>query len=55
MANSKTKYMVNTYDRGIHYVWATNRTAARARIGYRIFGRNFWDYGDVDMWTVTEV
>lgn len=48
-----SKYCVNTYDYGKHYVWATNKTAALSRVGFRIFGKNCWDYGDIDRWDVT--
>lgn len=50
-----SKYMVNTYDYGKHYVWATCKHAALSRVGFRIYGRNCWDYGDIDHWEVTEV
>lgn len=50
-----SKYCVNTYDYGKHYVWATNKIAALSRVGFRIFGKNCWDYGDIDMWDVTLV
>lgn len=49
-----SKYMVETYNRGRHYVWAKSPQAARSRIVYRIFGRGYegWEH---DYWTVTEI
>ena len=49
------KYCVDTYDYGRQYVCAMSKVAALSKVGYRIFGKNCWDYGDIDMWTVTEV
>lgn len=49
-----SKYMVDTYSYGRHYVWAKSPCAAKSRIVFRVFGRGYDGY-EHDYWSVTKV
>lgn len=50
---NKKLYKINTFDYGVFYRWAKSAPAARQRIVYEIFGKEYDGY-DHEFWEVTE-
>ena len=50
----KHLYKVETYDYGVFFRYATNAVAAKSRVVFEIFGRDYDGWAH-DYWTVTEV